>query len=455
MADPAIRDTYPADLQAKIIRLTAEIGCAGPVLFVMTFEGRLDPTRLARAARLLLDAEPMLGCRFVSGPGRPYWRRRDDLDTETWCFVQETDDPDAVLRQLMTPVPDHIERTIRLHLLRGPESDTLVMWITHMLADAYAARQCAGLLGEIYTRLREEPGHRPETNPAPPMPDSWMRTISFRDTLRILRRDIADAREGRGLVHSFDRDFATFKRTPAAGADFVKVRIGPNALAAIDRAARQRGNTRNELLTASFLRAFSDFAPRGPTAKAQVAMTVDLPRFAPQGRPQLRTYSMVGMTRVTVPYVAGDPFDKTLAQVKAVLDRQKQALMGAANPLLVRLFDWLPPRRMQAMIRGMARKTIDRPMAPNFSNAGRAEPDALRFDSTAPRDCGLVVYPAGLPLFMVTAMEYAGTLTLTCCFQPTDLAPDAVRGFLERVVNDCPAGPVPEAELGASRDAAD
>jgi NRPS condensation-like uncharacterized protein len=454
MTDPVIRETYPADLQAKIIRLTAEIGCAGPVLFVTSFEGRLDPTRLARAARLLLDAEPMLGCRFVAGPGRPYWRRRDDLDTETWCFVQETDDPDAVLRQLMTPVPEHIERTIRLHLLRGPAGDTLVMWITHMLADAYAARQCAGLLGEIYTRLRDEPGYRPETNPAPPMPDSWMRTLSFGDTLRILRRDVADAREGRGMVHSFERDFETFKRMPPAGADFVKVRIGPNALAEIDRSARQRGNTRNEMLTASFLRAFSDFAPRGPAAKAQVAMTVDLRRFAPRG-PQLRTYSMVGMTRVTVPYAAGDPFDKTLAQVKAVLDRQKKALMGAANPLLVRLFDWLPPRAMQAMIRGMVRKTIDRPMAPNFSNAGRAEPDALCFDGTAPRECGVVVYPAGLPLFMVTAMEYAGTLTLTCCFQPTDLTPDAVRGFLERVVNGCPADPVVETEPDASRAAAE
>jgi NRPS condensation-like uncharacterized protein len=454
MADPAIRETYPADLQAQIIRLTSEVGCAGPVLFVMAFESRLDPARLARAARLLLDAEPMLGCKFVAGPGRPHWRRRDDLDTTAWCLVHETADPDAVLRQLMTPVPEHIERTIRLHLLRRPDGDTLVMWVTHMLADAYAARQCAGLLGEIYSRLREEPGYRPETNPAPPMPDSWMRTISFGDTLRILRRDVADAREGRGMIHSFERDFATFVRTPAAGADFVKVRIGPNVLAGIDRAARQRGNTRNEMLTASFLRVFADFSPRGPDAKAQVALTIDLRRFAPSG-PQLRTYSMVGMTRVTVPFAAGDPFDGTLAQVKAVLDRQKKALMGAANPLLVRLFGWLPARAMQAMIRSMVRKTLDRPMAPNFSNAGRAEPEALRFDGVAPHDCGLVVYPAGLPLFMVTAMEYAGTLTLTCCFQPTDLTSDAVRGFLERVVNGCPADPVPETEPDASRVAAD
>jgi NRPS condensation-like uncharacterized protein len=450
MTDPAIRETYPADLQAQILRLTTEIGCGGPLMAVMTFEGRLDPTRLARAARLLLDAEPMLGCRFVTDRGRPYWRRRDDLDTAAWCFVRETDDLDAALRELMTPIPEHIERTFRLHLLRRPDGDTLVLWVTHQLADAFAIRECAGLLGEIYSRLRDEPNYRPETNPAAPMPDSWMRTMSFGDTLRILRRDIADAREGRGMVHSFDRDFATFARTPPTGADFVKVRIGPNTLAAIDRFARRRGNTRNESLTAAFLRVFSDFAPRGPGAKAQVAIMVDLRRFAPRV-PQLRTYSMVGMTRVTVSYAPGDPFDKTLAQVKAVLDRQKKALMGAANPLMVRLFEWLPARRMQAMIRSTMRKTIDRPMAPNFSNGGRAEPDALRFDGTAPRDYDVLVYPAGLPLFMVTAMEYAGTLTLTCCFQPTDLAPDAVRGFLERVVNDCPA----DAELEADRAAAD
>jgi NRPS condensation-like uncharacterized protein len=448
MAEPAIRETYPADLQAQIIRISAEVGCAGPVLFVLTLEGRLDPVRLERAARLLLDAEPMLGCRFVPGPGRPYWRRRDDLDTTEWLFVQETDDCDAILRQLMTPVPEHIERVLRLHLLRRPDGDTLVIWITHMLADAYAVRLVAGLLGEIYSRLGEEPGYRPPTNPATPQPDSWVRTISFRDTLRILGRDIADAREGSGLVHSFERDFATFSRKPAVGADFVKVRIGPNALAAIDRAARQRGNTRNEMLTASFLREFSDFASRGPTAKAQVAMTVDLRRFAPRG-PQLRTYSMVGMTRVTVRHAAGDPFDATLRQVKAVLDRQKKALMGAANPLLVRLFERLPARAMKAMVRSMVRKTLDRPMAPNFSNAGRAEPDALRFDGTAPRDCGLVVYPAGLPLFMVTALEYAGTLTLTCCFQPSDLTSDAVRGFLERVVNGCPADSTDSAAVPA------
>jgi NRPS condensation-like uncharacterized protein len=444
----AIRETYPADLQAQIVRLSAEVGCAGPVLLVLTFDHHLDAARLTRAARLLLDAEPMLGCRYVPGPGKPHWRRRHDLDDAPWCVVHEAADVDAELKRLMTPEPGDIERTFLLHLLRRADGDTLVMWVTHMLADAFAAREIASLLAGLYTRLGGDPAYRPETNRAPPAPDAWARNIPLAGTLRILRRDFADALEGRGMVHSFERDFAAFSASPARGAEFVKLRLGPQTLAGIDRAARSRGSTRNELLTAAFLRVFPRFASRGPAAKSQVALTIDLRRFTPPG-PRLRTESMVGMTRVTVPCVPDQGFDDTLARVKAVLARQKKALMGAANPLLVRIFELLPPRAMKAMVRGMIRKTIDRPMAPSFSNAGRLDGETLRFDGAIPVDAGIVVFPAALPLFMVTALEFAGTLTLTCCFQPTELSAAAVREFLEGVVGECPTEPAAAQPLPA------
>src|SRR5947207_15718588 len=47
---------------------------------VLAFDRHLDERRLARALRLALDAEPVLGCRFVPGVLRSHWLRRDDLD---------------------------------------------------------------------------------------------------------------------------------------------------------------------------------------------------------------------------------------------------------------------------------------------------------------------------------------------------------------------------------------
>jgi NRPS condensation-like uncharacterized protein len=52
---------------------------------VLELCGQIDEHRLARAVRLLLDQEPVLGCRFVMGRHRPRWERLGDLDEQPLC----------------------------------------------------------------------------------------------------------------------------------------------------------------------------------------------------------------------------------------------------------------------------------------------------------------------------------------------------------------------------------
>lgn len=429
--------SFRADLQAEIVRLSCEFGCAGPVIMEMAFAERLDAARLARAARLLLDAEPILGCRFVAELRHPEWRRRDDLDQAEWCTVHTDADAEEVMRRLLIPRPEHIEETFRLHLVHRPDGDTLLMWVSHMLADSYAAGECAKRLAEIYTGLKADPDYRPEPNPAPRDNEAWMRSITFRDMLQIMRRDIVDAVQCRGLVHGFQRDYLRFRETPAADAAFVRYRIPASILRAIDTAAAARRCGRNDILTTALLRAFSELAFQGPTAKAQVGLTVNLRRYAAV-RDRDAICSMVGLTRVSAGPALGAGFDETLAQVTAIVERQKRDLIGAANPLFVRVMQLMSFRRKRAMVERILRRTMRRPMAPTFSNAGRMSPAWFRFDGAAPVDVGFVVYPVALPLFLVGALEYAGTLTLTVCFQPADLAKERVYRFLERMVEECP-----------------
>ena len=68
---PALPDVLHADLQDQILRICTELGCAGPMIMMMSFAGRLDEARLARAVRLMLDAEPILGFRFEVTPYPP------------------------------------------------------------------------------------------------------------------------------------------------------------------------------------------------------------------------------------------------------------------------------------------------------------------------------------------------------------------------------------------------
>lgn len=430
-------DTLAADLQDQVLRICTELCSAGPLIMVLSFAGRLDEARLARAARLLLDAEPILGCRFEPHPVRPVWRRRDDLDSRGWCVVHTVEDPEERIRDLLIPKAKHLDQNFLAHLIRHPGGDTLLVWMSHLIADGFAAGECASLLATLYTRLAGEPDYRPEVNPAPRDGQQWMADLTFRDTLRILRRDIVDALQAGRRVHGFERDYEAFRAAPPVAAEFVKCRIAAPLVTAIDHAAAARACTRNELLCAAFLRAFADFAWQGAAAKARVGLTVDLRSYAPARR-RHATCSMVGITYVSIGPDLGAGFDDTLAQVRAVLRRQKKGLMGAANPLFVRYLARMPFRKKRVMVEKILRKVMRRPMPPTFSNGGRLRAAKLRFDGAAPFDAGFVVYPCPLPLFLVGALEYQGAVTLTSCFQPSELSRDRVQALLERMVRELP-----------------
>jgi NRPS condensation-like uncharacterized protein len=434
---PALPDVLHADLQDQILRICTELGCAGPMIMMMSFAGRLDEARLARAVRLMLDAEPILGFRFESHPIRPVWRRRDDLDSRGWCIVHEVEDPEALVRSLLTPRPEHLEQNFLVHLARHPGGDTVLIWMSHLIADGFATSQCASLLAMIYSRLAAEPDYQPERNIAPRDSQQWMADLTFRDMLRIIRRDVVDALQARGPVHGLNRDYETFRATPPADADFARHRIPAPVVTAMDRVAVTHGCTRNDLLSAAFIRAFADFAWQGPAAKARVGLTVDLRSYAPVRR-RHATYSMVGITYVSVGPDLGATFNDTLALVTAVTRRQKKALMGAANPLYVRFLTRMSFRRKRAMVEQILRRTMRRPMPPTFSNGGRLNSAKLRFDGIAPADAGFVVYPCPLPLFLVGAMEYEGAVTLTACFQPAELSRERVQMLLQRVQREIP-----------------
>ena len=64
----------PAEFQDQAVRILAGLRAAGDVQTVLVFRGSLDRDRLARAVRLMLDAEPVLGCRFDEE--EPAWVRQ-------------------------------------------------------------------------------------------------------------------------------------------------------------------------------------------------------------------------------------------------------------------------------------------------------------------------------------------------------------------------------------------
>ena len=63
--------------------------CDPMIQLEMEFDGQLDAERLARAIDLSLDAEPVLGCRFVVHPRKPYWERLPKTNRDAFILTND------------------------------------------------------------------------------------------------------------------------------------------------------------------------------------------------------------------------------------------------------------------------------------------------------------------------------------------------------------------------------
>jgi NRPS condensation-like uncharacterized protein len=145
----------------QVLPLVGE--CSGKFLLVL--DGRIDEDRLGRAVRLSLEAEPILGCRFVDRKRRPLWERREDLDGIPLCEVVScADGRPHIARFLATPIDTTRDPLVKIMVVRAA-SDTVCVKVPHEVADGPSMKDYFHLLFRLYHRLKDDPGYRPQPNP--------------------------------------------------------------------------------------------------------------------------------------------------------------------------------------------------------------------------------------------------------------------------------------------------
>ena len=96
-----IPDTMPATWQDCFNYLVRYVGFTNSTIqAVIHFKGKLDVVRLARAVKLSVDAEPVLGCKFIEREDRPFWQRLTDQDNISWCALEEVSDREKAVKGL-------------------------------------------------------------------------------------------------------------------------------------------------------------------------------------------------------------------------------------------------------------------------------------------------------------------------------------------------------------------
>jgi NRPS condensation-like uncharacterized protein len=148
---------------ADRLLLAMEASGAGKFVIMMEldFPATLDAGRLDKALELMLDAEPVLGCRMVPEPKLPYWQRLPETERKNFFLTTITNEYLNFRSHTLdcTKGPQ-----LQACLLRSGQGDELLLKVAHQAADAGGVKDIAGELCAIYNRLEKEPGFKPEPN---------------------------------------------------------------------------------------------------------------------------------------------------------------------------------------------------------------------------------------------------------------------------------------------------
>lgn len=426
MSDPLpnSRNRYPFVFLDSVLFYFRETREDQQIHVIVKLEGRLDFTRLKRAVRLILDAEPILGCRLTYHPLAPWWERRADLDNLLYCRLVQTEDAESSVNAFLTaPLDPFLDPLVQVRVFRAHE-DILVIKLSHLITDGGGSNEYLYLVADLYSRLKEEPDLKPAANTGGTRSLCQVgRRFTLLQKSKILRRSLRDLKSD--CTYLLEKFHMQRDRRPSWGLPlkqankedraFILRRLPAVLIARLKEHARSHGATLNDAMLTAFCRAIHElFAPR-PGESMRIRTIANLRRYLP-GNGGETLCNLCGYVPVNIGHHPGTCFVETLLRVRDLMLSHKADFIGlGVFPLSIVATRLLPFYLLQQMAR-LEVEFMDRGYVrpvPKFSNVGDMVSEKLSFDGLTVADAYQVGTIGYASAFTVGITGFRGALTLS------------------------------------------
>jgi len=418
-----------------IDRVALAMDRSGTGVYVVQMElelpSALDPDRLALALDLVLDAEPVLGCRMVVDPKLPYWQRLPAKERKNFRFTRNEQE----YLKFRNSGQDSLKGPqLQACLLTRGKGDRLLLKVCHEAGDAGGVKDIASRLSAIYNRLEKEPGYKPEPNLAGYRGlDQVMRRVPKRAYPKIVWNFLRQNLSSRMWERVVNFSLPPGPREPMA---YVVKQIPAERVQEISAFGKKREATINDVLIAAHFRAQAKETVWDQETKLMMITTVDLRRWY---LPDEKAGGICNLSLFEYPYLGlnlGKDFEDTVELVSRMTRARKNSLFGLSDVSLVTLFKLLPfpvlddyGARLPSILSG-------RGAFPNaFTNMGEIPKPSVNF-GIQPASAHLLP-PLVLPPYFASGLcGYDGSLTLSAG-APVH-AQKNIEGFFQSVIGFLP-----------------
>ncbi len=373
---------------------------------VMDLERSISQEELVTALEGLVEAFPVMGCRY-----QPHWWRDRWIpwegDLASMCHVAHVDDVESsTLEWAARPFRYLEEPTVRVAFFArsGGDGGRLVLTLHHMTVDGGGLKAAGAVLVSLLCGEEPDP---------PPTDDralrNVIRSLRLADLPVLLHEMVLESVTPISLLKVGALDHGTPGGTGEPDPLWVPLRLDRERTARFVAACKSRGATINDGLVATLARMA---ASRGEGGSVMVAYTVDLRRYLRWTRAQAT--NLAGVSMVVLSRASTRSAEAALEAVVRVIGEQKRRLTGLAYALLPAFtVGWLPHglmRRVGAMIIREILRRFNRSMA--LTNIGSLDAVVAPFGDDVTYACiiGPFVHGNAVPIFTITG--FRGTLTL-------------------------------------------
>ncbi|RLI69180.1 MAG: hypothetical protein DRO63_01305 [Candidatus Gerdarchaeota archaeon] len=398
---------------------------------VITYEGHINFPILKKAMEQSFAAEPILGCKFVEHPRKPFWIQINPQDWKNFCQLINSREFEKELYDFVTEEFDGTkDLPVKICIFRQTNRDVLCLKVTHTAMDGAGMLEYMQLLDKLYRELLKNPNFKAQPN--------LSGTRGLEQVLKHfkLQKKTRVFWQYKSPKPSWAFPWVDTKQT---GRTFIVRRLPEERFQRIKRYGKERKATINDILLVAFYRAFAKLTNARYGERMVTVVTVNLRTYLEAKRAE----AICNLSTSIYPYLAiekNELFEKTLQKVQEAMNRFKKTLPGIGSAFFVNnLFGRLPFRRLKKLTQKLIKKHLEtKKTHPIFTNVGLVKKYQLTLGKLQPTDAYLITPIMFAPGFIFGMMTFEKKMSFSIGFCEGSYSRESVEQFLDYFIEELP-----------------